>query len=695
MSKKHKNIVIQRDDRQSVWQFKVVEYLAYLLIFLVPLFFNARHFYAFNSPKVLLTISIVLVSLIFYMWGKWKSNEFKIKISLLGISAFVFVATLTISSIFGIDPANSFFGWGNVVPLVAIYALFVFALIIGALAKRNKSIIKNILLSSFVSGIFAVLFFYTGLPDPIGKIEGSTLGNSSYVGGFLIFMTFFGLALFSYFKKVWQKILVALGIIFMTVNPLFINKEFLLGHLGLGDIMLHPTSILGIANGGAMGIVASLVFISILFLVFSKKKIFKIVGLVLMLALLIGVASISQSLVREGTKINKIFAEEKSGNRFIAWDIAKEGYVDHPIIGNGHNNYIYNFEKYYNPDLYKKGYAVERLIEPHNVVWEFASDGGALGLFGYLFLLVSIFISLVYIRNDQGEVEKREKTLRIILAGILFGYFLQNLFVFDTINTYVPLFVLVGIGLGLGEGYTFTFGKDSKYFKILNKSVIVVITIASIFLLKTICYDGAVESKGMNMTNSANSMAEFTKKREGLADKSYFGGIMEYTLQAEKFFKIYQKNMDKVDARNKPVFLKELSSIVSNIEKINEREPEYSGSYLVMSEILNLYLLVDAKEDGFITIDKSKYNKEIWEKSFRYINKAVELNSNNPQNYLVLSQLYMLKGDFDHAFLFSKKYIEIAPEYEEGYRFARSLLRIKPNSAFASFVDQMEKENMQ
>ncbi len=687
MSNKHKS------EKSPIWQFRLVEYLAYFLAFSTPVYFNTKHFYAFNSPKVLLILAITLSSLIFFLWGKWQENNFKIRISPLGVIIVIFGLALTTSSFLGIDPINSFFGWGNVVPLVAIYAMIVFSFMVGSLIRRDSKIISKLLMSSFLSGIVVIIYFYTGLPAPIGKTDGSTLGNSSHAGGFLVFAVSFGIALLFCVKKWWHRIFIIVGLSFITISPLFINKEFLLGNIGLQQIIDSPIRLLGIANGATMGIGLSIIFACTLFLVFAKNKILKIIGFLLAITLVGGVIYTSKALVTEGTKINKIFTEEKTGNRFIAWDIAEKGYKDNPTWGNGVNNYIYNFEKHYNPDLYRKEYVVEKLLEPHNVVWQFASDSGFVGLGSYLFLLLGLFFTLLYRKATSGiENETRIRNIRIILAATIFGHFIHNLFVFDTTTSYLNLFIIAGIGLGVGEFWQFDISQYKRMLSVFKKAVIVFLIIVSFFLLGKLCFNGTIESKGMNIAGETQQMSDFAKQREGLNEKSLFGGIMEYTSQAEKLLRLYQKIIYQINDSSKKVFLSEIKSLVSNLEKVAESQPYYGTSYLTMSGLLNLYLLAEGKEGDLIKINKNSYDKEIWNKSFSYVNKAIEINNNNPINYNVLSQLYMIKGDMDSAFLYAKDYLELAPEYEEAYTFAKGLLRIRPNVSFENYVNEMEQK---
>jgi len=664
---------------------KIAEYVAYLLVFIVPLCFNESHFYIFNSSKLMILFGLVSVMVIFFSWGKWKEKNFKFRVSLLSVSLTFFILGLIVSSLFGVDPINSFFGWGQVVPLFAIIALAVFSFLLASLIRRDDRVIRNLLCCIFCSGIFVMILFYTGLPGQMGKTEGSTLGNSSYLGSYLLFVIASGVSLLIYRKKVWQRFFVSLGLVFLLFNPIFINKAFLVGDLSLSQIINNPVSILGIANGATLGLALSFLLAVFLFFSFSNKKVWKIMGVSFVAILFLVVFWAGQALVKEGSSINKIFTQEKSENRFIAWNIAKQGFTDNPILGIGHNNYIYNFEKYYNPDFYKKGNAVERFIEPHNVVWGIASNGGIVGLVGYLGLLMSLFITLSKVRGKDDD-----KRVGLILASLVFGYFIQNLFVFDTTSTYLSLFVIVAIGLGLSE---YKEWQLSPRYSTVNKSLIILAVILSFLSLKIFYFDPSTESKRMNkILNETKNMGDFASIRDGLSSRSYFGGVMDYTYQAEKLFKIYQKSLYKVDEENKEVFLKELDSLVLNLEELIEKQPNFGDSHLVTAELLNLYMLAEAKNGEIIKLDGKNLNEKIWAKSFGHLSKYFELHASSPQGLMAFSQLYMIKGDFEKSKEYIKSYLSLAPEYKEGYDFARGLLKIKPDHELESFIDQMQKK---
>lgn len=678
--------------KKMTWQHKVAEYLLYLTVFMVPLFFSFKHMFYFNTPKIILMIGLTIISAIFYLWGNWNLKKTSIGFSFLSVALLLFLIILTISSVIGIDPINSFFGWRNTFPLTAMYAISIFSLIASSLAQKDKNILINMASASVVSSFFVMVIFYLDILNPKYSLtDGSSMGNSSYLGGYLLFNFLFALGLFLYFKKPWKKIVITVISLFIIISPVFINKDFLLGRIGFLDVFQSPIKLLGFANGAVLGVGLSVAVSVFLLMIFSRKKWIKIFGLFLSLALLFGIVIAGNQLATSGTKLNKIFTEEKSGNRFIAWDIAKQGFIENPLLGNGYNNYIYNSEKYHNLSMYQRGYSVERFIQPHNVVWEFASNAGLLGVFGYLGLLSVLFVTLLNFKQEENSSFKK---IRIVLAGLLVGYFIQNLFVFDTINTYLTLFIVVSFGLVFSKKHRI---EISDRFSFIKNTLIILLIILGFWMM----YKGVVSpwndsTKRARILNK-DKILDINKSvsiREELKSRTKFSGVMDSTYQADNLFMLYQNALSKVNNENKKLFLNELESIVKDVQFDIDKQPNYAESYLVISKILNLYLMIDMKEGNIVRFNGTNYDKDVWERSYTYVTKSIEINPSNPQAYLILSQLYMLKADFKNAHLYNKMAIEMAPEYNETYSFARFLLKVNPHKDFESYVNKMEEKNI-
>ena len=437
--------------KEILWQWRVMEYISYAIVFITPLYFNNAHWYLFGMPKISMVIGATLFMAVFYAWGAIKSRNFSLKFTTLHIVLGIFLCVLTVSSIWGIDPHNSFFGvFDFPTNLVFIYAVALFGVLISFLQRRINNLLPNILLTSFVAGIIVAFFSYTN--DSLFKAlkdYSSTIGNTSYAGAYLLFNICFGVGLFFYFKKYWQKILIAVSTIFIALCPLFFNIEIWKGNISVESLITSPFSILGVAHGAVLGIGLSIISIVIFALIFSKRKFIKITGLVFLVVFIASIFYASMSFLNTDSKLHQFYTEEKTENRFIAWDIAKKGFNENPWLGLGYDNYSYLYHQEFKEDEF--GDNVEFLYKPHNIIWEYLSNNGILGLVSYLALLFGIFLSLFSCKEDEDN--KKYKIFKIVMIGILFGYFIQNLFVFDTVTTYLMFFLVFGLSAGLCSKY--------------------------------------------------------------------------------------------------------------------------------------------------------------------------------------------------------------------------------------------------
>lgn len=699
---------VKRAGEYVFWQWKMMEYVAYILVFLTPLYFVNNHLlFSFSAPKTILIIGLVLLMTIFYSWGVISDRKLSFKFTPLHIVLGVFLLILTLSSFLGVDPLNSFFGkWIDGVNLILIYSLSIFALLVGFLIKKNKSFIFKIVLTSFISGVCVALISYTGGSlMSIFKNGDSTIGNNSYTGAYLLFNVCFGIGLFFYYvakgsrnditalklseqkqsarelasapSYLWQKILVILGVLSILLSQILFNKDILLGKIGLSEIIHNPLLLLGQANAADVGLVVSFLVIIFLFLIFSSKKIYKIIGVFLLASLLIGIFYTGALLVKPTSSLHKVFVETKGENRFISWNIAQESFVENPLLGNGFNNFSYSYQKYFTSDILKETNPEFYFYQPHNVVLEYASNNGALGLFSFLALLCFTLLALFI---DNKYEEKKYKYIRIILIGALFGYFVQNLFGFDTPTSYLLLFMLIGLAVGVSrKEWTFEVSKKRHdAFKFIASLVI----LASLVGMVVFVFSPYAEFRKMGKVVSSNNLKERIALREGVQGISLFGGVFDSSYFAGKFFDLYKGNVNQITDSNKNLSLEEIKSTINLLERDMVKQPNDVYSHLILNSLLNMEIFINGKVD-----------METWNYSFNDIQKAIALNPQNPETYLQLAQTYILKEDFKNAYLSIRQAIEIAPNYKKSYDYARKILTIKPDIVFQKYIDDMEKIN--
>jgi Flp pilus assembly protein TadD len=93
------------------------------------------------------------------------------------------------------------------------------------------------------------------------------------------------------------------------------------------------------------------------------------------------------------------------------------------------------FNKYYEPHLYTQEPWFDRA---HNIFLDWLIAGGLLGLLGYLSLYAfSLYLIWFGVGHTFTHLE------RAVLTGLLVGYFVNNIFVFDNIGSYIIFFSLL------------------------------------------------------------------------------------------------------------------------------------------------------------------------------------------------------------------------------------------------------------
>lgn len=668
----------------EIWQFSIVKYLTLCIPIIIPLYFNNSYWSPFSPAKYLLMSLLILSLVLFYSWGKIrekKDDDLKISFSVIDIGLIVFGIILIVSGIFGFDSHNSFIGnIGQSLNIILIAQMIVFAFFVRFCIKKNESFIDQILIVSFITSIIIAGIAYTGKSLIQYSTGGSTIGNTSYLGAYLIFNFLFGIYNFFTFKKIKYKVFIILGLIIIALNPVFFNIDILKGNLPISKIIESPLVLIGSANGAVIGLVISLVTGTLLAFNFFKDKSLKRLGNILFIFFITGLLGLGFVFSNSQSKIHNLYVQEKSPNRFVFWEIARTGFIERPLLGWGPNNYEYVFQKNFDARLLDRDHFPELWVnQPHNIIWEYLVNTGILGLISYLSLFGLVIISSL--RLVYAE-QKNIKLLGITIISILVGYFVQNLFVFDTITTYLMYFMLIGIASSLSKDYRISFNK-------LN------VTTKKIFfgLCAILCFLGMYcfvllpvkELKQLGSLTSEKNIAKISKIHTGLQDISYIGGIGDTAFIFDKFSEKIINLVEKVPEKDAPFLKKEIDSLIETLEQEIKRQPNHFRSYIVLGKLLNYQAILLKNSD----------EKEIYlDRSISILKQGLEINQVNVSSYLLLAQAYSLKNDLENVITYSRAAIAIAPQYGPVYNFADQVLSVTNNKEYRQYVEFMKSQHM-
>jgi len=118
--------------------------------------------------------------------------------------------------------------------------------------------------------------------------------------------------------------------------------------------------------------------------------------------------------------------------------MALTGFEQRPILGWGQENFNYIFNANYNPRMWSQEQWFDRA---HSVYLDWLTASGIVGLLAYLSLYI-LFLYGVW----KSSLTMAEKSA---LTGLLVGYAVHNIFVFDNLASYVLFFALLGFAASL------------------------------------------------------------------------------------------------------------------------------------------------------------------------------------------------------------------------------------------------------
>ncbi len=369
-----------------------------------------------------------LAEIIFFSWLLLVlfHKEYRPKKTWILVSYVSFVGVLILSTIFSLDPFKSF--WSNferMEGLVTHLHLFGYFLVLISVLKSEKtwtrlfntSIGVSVLVSLYALG---QLFGWVRLFQSSNRLE-STLGNSAYLAAYLLFHIF----LITY--------LLARG----TVKNIYLKIVY-------GVILIFEVGILLLTEtrGAMIGLLAGVGIIAFLNVVWGTPKAKKYAAIFLsVLVVLGGVFFISRdsSFVQDQRVLRRLsqisLADQGVQARFTIWNMGLKGAVERPVLGWGLENFSIVFNKYYEASLYDQEPWFDRA---HNVFLDWLTSAGILGLLAYLALFASSVYYLLF-----NKIQRVSFFARSVLVGLLGAYFVQNIFVFDNITSYILFFTFL------------------------------------------------------------------------------------------------------------------------------------------------------------------------------------------------------------------------------------------------------------
>jgi O-antigen ligase/Flp pilus assembly protein TadD len=382
----------------------------------------------------------ILVEIIFglYVLLALREPKYRPRASTLLWVLGAFVLWGAIAVFTSVDPVKSF--WSNFermdgyITLIHLFALTLVASSVLTAEKWWERFFQISIGASVIMGIDSLfqlmhLFGFAPSSQSGPRLDG-TFGNATYLAVYMLFNIFITLFLAVRDRK--NKALQSfygIALIFQIIT-------------------LYYTETRGALLGFIGGIVIAAIYIawkgtSPEWKTLRKISLWGLGALVALLLLFLGIRN--TSFVQNSDTLQRFasisLTDRTTISRFTIWHMAYEGIKEKPLFGWGQENFSYVFNKYYDPSMYDQEQWFDRA---HNEFIDWAVDGGipAFALYLSLFILAGLAIA----RAESLSVPERG-----ILLGLLAGYAINNLVVFDNLTSYIYFFLILAFAHSLSR----------------------------------------------------------------------------------------------------------------------------------------------------------------------------------------------------------------------------------------------------
>lgn len=394
----------------------------------IGLYVAGSMFFPFITGKNFAFRIIVEAILGAWVFLMFLDSTYRPKFSWVLVAAGTFLAVMTVADFMGVNPHRSF--WSNyerMEGLITLAHLFLYFIIAGSVMATERMwnwFWRTSLCASMIvaTNAFLQLAGKADIHQSATRLD-ATFGNSAYLAVYALFHVFLAMFLFVRERSTnpWRYLYPVIAVV--NVAVLYFTQT----------------------RGSFLGLVGG-TFLALLLVAFFDKEhtqwkryaIGGLVGVVVLIGLFVQFRD--AQWIQKSPTLQRIasisLSDSTTQSRFMIWQMSLDGFKERPILGWGQDNFLYVFSKYYNPKMWNQEPWFDR---SHDVFFDWLIAGGILGLLSYLSLFGAILYYLWFAKKKHLSVLERS-----ILTGMLAGYFIHNIFVFDNLTSYIIFFAFLG-----------------------------------------------------------------------------------------------------------------------------------------------------------------------------------------------------------------------------------------------------------
>lgn len=469
----------------------VIRFITLLALFLIPLFpivVSTSLFFPYITGKAFLFRILVEVAFAGWVILACLDSKYRPRLNGITIGATVFALVAIVADLLGVNPVRSIWsnfermeGWLVIVHLWMFLVTMAHTFGIGEEGKIwwRRWFKVSLAVATYVA-IRGAMQWAGALPiAQSASRPDSTLGNAAYLAVYMLMHV--GISAYLFFKdkslKLQERfttrwVYIALGVFFSAILFSTATRGTILGLLGGILLALALYAIFGsrgLPDGSSArksaniwrsisgGIIVLIIFVGSL-IWFNRESSFVQ----------------NNETLRRMTSIS--LTQFRGEGRSYIWPMAIKGWSERPILGWGQENFNYIFNANYDPGMWGQEQWFDRA---HSVYLDWLVAGGAVGILAYLFLYVW-FLVVVW-KSDLSVAEKS------VLTGLLGGYAIHNVFVFDNLASYAFFYALLGVAASIAGGkMILTQKKDSMNqdtVEYVVAPIVIVLLVAGLYFL--------------------------------------------------------------------------------------------------------------------------------------------------------------------------------------------------------------------
>ncbi|MDO8559544.1 MAG: O-antigen ligase family protein [bacterium] len=696
-----------------------------LATLLLPLAVGSQFFFPFIVLKNVLFRSIVEVLAVAYAALAIRDPRFRPRWTPLTIAVLSFVGIAALTTLTGIEPTWGF--WGNYERMGGLFGYLhvgAFFFIVANTFRRWEDWRSLLTFSIFVSTLMSLFALGQWLQIPFllkssgGARLTGTIGNATYLAGYLLFHLFF----LAYFfirdrefdvKLLWWSFLgfdvFLIGFDLVTrldseaqttlISQLVASPSLLTALLAVqaaalaGYFLRHNRWVIrGVVaglgaldffifyqtqtRGALIGLLAGLLMVGALFGFLRRRTLSGKISLGLLAAgmltpVLLYLARDTAFVKSDMTlaRLASISLEDvTSQSRLDTWRASWQGWTQEPvrfIIGYGLENYSQVFNAHFPARIFKDLGSQIWFDRAHNIILDTAVTTGLLGLAGFLTMFVVAGWWLArYVRRSNDLFGAT------LLGATLLGYLVQNMFVFDTLESFLLLHLVLAAIVVRGDEQPLPAGRGGAVMTSVQSAGLVGLGVAMLGSLYLFNYQLLTTNHKIYQALLTFSEADPEKQRvlfhEAIAG-SYTG-----RMEARQQYATYALGLAGASNIPRATVGDVVRDSLVELRKSVDEEPTNIRNQLFYLSVANRAraVIADAPRDAA-----------------RLVEQSINLSPTRPQLYFELGQAYLMDGNITQGLEYYRQGLALSSTVMESHidMAVAFALATRPNDALNEF----------